>query len=227
MDGRETWHGAWILPRLTVPLTVPLVPQWGWDLCYGVKSLITYQTVTGYHTHTHNSLGIYCNKFGDPAAFYLVPSWKFPFSLFLGVRPTVYTFYMWLYLYSLCSVRFYTKKHGSLPAGAALLHHLGPVVPRQLAETIIAVDNGPVHDLSISQHKVGIWLRVRGQMTSEINTEHRIQTLSSEFEKEKEKRGRLHLIWIKDKGFGWSYSNTDRPQKQMLVEVEQIKKLNV
>lgn len=44
----------------------------------------------------------------------------------------------------------------SLPAGAALLHHLCSVVARQLAEAIVAVDDGPVHDLSISQNKVGV-----------------------------------------------------------------------
>lgn len=44
----------------------------------------------------------------------------------------------------------------SLPAGAALLHHLCPVVARQLAEAIVAVDDGPVHDLSVSQNKVGV-----------------------------------------------------------------------
>lgn len=44
----------------------------------------------------------------------------------------------------------------SLPAGAALLHHLCSVVARQLAEAIVAVDDGPVHDLSVSQNKVGV-----------------------------------------------------------------------
>lgn len=43
-----------------------------------------------------------------------------------------------------------------LPAGAALLHHLGSVVARQLAEAIVAVDDGPVHYLSVSQNKVGV-----------------------------------------------------------------------
>lgn len=43
-----------------------------------------------------------------------------------------------------------------LPAGAAFLHHLRPVVPRQLAEAIVAVDDGPVHYLSVAQDKVGV-----------------------------------------------------------------------
>lgn len=45
-----------------------------------------------------------------------------------------------------------------LPAGAAFLHHLCSVVPGQLAETIVAVDDGPVHNLGVSQDKVGICL---------------------------------------------------------------------
>lgn len=45
-----------------------------------------------------------------------------------------------------------------LPAGAAFLHHLCSVVPGQLAETIVAVDDGPVHNLGISQDKVGVCL---------------------------------------------------------------------
>lgn len=44
-----------------------------------------------------------------------------------------------------------------LPAGAALVHHLSTVVSRQFAESIITVDDGPVHNLSISQHKVCIF----------------------------------------------------------------------
>lgn len=63
---------------------------------------------------------------------------------------------------SLALKTLYTKTHRSfcLPAGAAFLHHLCSVVPRQLAETIVAVDNGPVNYLSISQDKVGICLKV-------------------------------------------------------------------
>lgn len=44
-----------------------------------------------------------------------------------------------------------------LPAGAALLHDLSTVVSRQFAESIVTVDNGPVHDLSITQHKICIY----------------------------------------------------------------------
>lgn len=43
-----------------------------------------------------------------------------------------------------------------LPAGAALLHDLGPMVTRQFAEAVVAVDDGPVHDLSVPQHEVRI-----------------------------------------------------------------------
>lgn len=43
-----------------------------------------------------------------------------------------------------------------LPDGAALLHHLGPVEPRQLAESVIAVDDGPLHDLSVPYEEAGL-----------------------------------------------------------------------
>lgn len=46
---------------------------------------------------------------------------------------------------------------GHLPDGAALLHHLGPVEPRQLAESVIAVDDGPLHDLSVPYEEAGLW----------------------------------------------------------------------
>lgn len=42
------------------------------------------------------------------------------------------------------------------PASAAFLHHFCSVVTRQLAETIIAVDDGPVDYLSVPQDKVGV-----------------------------------------------------------------------
>lgn len=41
-----------------------------------------------------------------------------------------------------------------LPASAALLHDLGTMVAGQLTKAIIAVDDGPVYDLSVPQHKV-------------------------------------------------------------------------
>lgn len=44
-----------------------------------------------------------------------------------------------------------------VPASAALLHDLGPVVARQFAEAVVAVDDGPVHDLGVPQNKVGVW----------------------------------------------------------------------
>lgn len=43
-----------------------------------------------------------------------------------------------------------------VPAGAALLHDLGSMVTRQFAEAIVAVDNRPVHYLSVPQHEIGI-----------------------------------------------------------------------
>lgn len=44
-----------------------------------------------------------------------------------------------------------------LPDGAALLHHLGPVEPRQFAESVIAVDDGPLHDLGVAYEEAGLW----------------------------------------------------------------------
>ena len=43
------------------------------------------------------------------------------------------------------------------PARAALLHHLGPVEARQLAESVIAVDDGPLDNLGVSQEEAGLW----------------------------------------------------------------------
>lgn len=44
-----------------------------------------------------------------------------------------------------------------LPAGAALLHHLGAVEAGQLAEAVVAVDDGPLHDLSVPDQEAGLW----------------------------------------------------------------------
>lgn len=41
------------------------------------------------------------------------------------------------------------------PARAALLHDLGPVEARQLAESVIAVNYRPLHNLSVSQEEAG------------------------------------------------------------------------
>lgn len=57
-----------------------------------------------------------------------------------------------------------------LPAGAAFLHHLCSVVPGQLAEAIVAVDDGPVHNLGISQHKVGVCLTVNKRKERKTTT---------------------------------------------------------
>lgn len=43
-----------------------------------------------------------------------------------------------------------------VPAGAALLHHLGSMVAGQFAEAIVAIDDRPVHDLSVPQHEVSV-----------------------------------------------------------------------
>lgn len=40
------------------------------------------------------------------------------------------------------------------PASAALLHDFSTMVTRQLAESIIAVDNRPIHNLGITQNKI-------------------------------------------------------------------------
>lgn len=45
---------------------------------------------------------------------------------------------------------------GVSPACAALLHDLGPVEARQLAESVIAVHYGPLHDLGVSQEEAGL-----------------------------------------------------------------------
>lgn len=44
-----------------------------------------------------------------------------------------------------------------LPAGAAPLHDLGAVEARQLAEAVIAVDHGPLHDLGVAYEEAGLW----------------------------------------------------------------------
>lgn len=41
-------------------------------------------------------------------------------------------------------------------ARAALVHDFSSVVARQLAETVIAVNNRPVHNLRISQQETGL-----------------------------------------------------------------------
>ena len=43
-----------------------------------------------------------------------------------------------------------------VPAGAALLHDLGSMVTGQFAEAVVAVDDRPVDDLSVSQHEISI-----------------------------------------------------------------------
>lgn len=45
---------------------------------------------------------------------------------------------------------------GLLPARAALLHHLSPVEARQFAESVIAVNYRPLHDLGVSQEEAGL-----------------------------------------------------------------------
>lgn len=49
-----------------------------------------------------------------------------------------------------------------LPARAALLHDLGPVEARQLAESVIAVNYRPLHDLGVSQEEAGLCEKVGG-----------------------------------------------------------------
>lgn len=43
-----------------------------------------------------------------------------------------------------------------VPAGAALLHDLCSVVAGQSAEAVVAVDDGPVQDLSVPQNEVSV-----------------------------------------------------------------------
>lgn len=43
-----------------------------------------------------------------------------------------------------------------VPACAALLHDLSPVEARQLAESVIAVNYRPLHDLGVSQEEAGL-----------------------------------------------------------------------
>lgn len=47
-------------------------------------------------------------------------------------------------------------------ACAALVHDFSSVVPRELAETIVAVNNRPVHNLGISQQETGLWNKIQG-----------------------------------------------------------------
>lgn len=42
------------------------------------------------------------------------------------------------------------------PARAALLHDFSTMVTGQLAESIVAVDNRPIHNLGITQNKIGV-----------------------------------------------------------------------
>lgn len=46
-----------------------------------------------------------------------------------------------------------------IPAGAAFLHNFCSVISWQLAKSIIAVDNGPIHYLGITQDKISICLK--------------------------------------------------------------------
>lgn len=48
-------------------------------------------------------------------------------------------------------------KNDCEPAGAALLHDFSSVVARELAESIVTVDNGPIHNLGVPQNKIGVW----------------------------------------------------------------------
>lgn len=47
------------------------------------------------------------------------------------------------------------------PASAALLHDFSTMVTRQLAESIIAVDNRPIHNLGIAQNKIGVCQEIK------------------------------------------------------------------
>lgn len=50
----------------------------------------------------------------------------------------------------------YKEYNREKPACAALLHDFSTMVTRQLAESIIAVDNRPIHNLGIPQNKIGV-----------------------------------------------------------------------
>lgn len=59
-----------------------------------------------------------------------------------------------------------------LPACAALLHNFGPVETRQFAESVIAVNYRPLHDLGVSQEEAGLWKKEEdGAHTSATRTE--------------------------------------------------------
>ncbi len=49
--------------------------------------------------------------------------------------------------------------HEAHPAG--LLHHLGPVVARRLAEGLVAVDDGVVNDLGVGQQEARVGCKKR------------------------------------------------------------------
>lgn len=59
----------------------------------------------------------------------------------------------------------------SLPAGAALLHDLCPVEARQLAESVIAVNHRPLHDLGVSQEEAGLCGEEEGGGVSGVSEE--------------------------------------------------------
>lgn len=55
------------------------------------------------------------------------------------------------------------RKEPRPPARAALLHDLSPVEARQLAESVIAVNYRPLHDLGVSQEEAGLCGRHGGR----------------------------------------------------------------
>ncbi len=62
-----------------------------------------------------------------------------------------------------------------IPACAAFLHDLSTVVAGQLAKSIITVNDGPVYDLGISQHKVCVCGKSTGGYGEEAGERNQAQ----------------------------------------------------
>ena len=58
------------------------------------------------------------------------------------------------------------------PACAALLHDLSAVESGEFAEAVVAVDHGPLYDLSVAQEKAGLWGRGEGRAGGQGGAPH-------------------------------------------------------
>lgn len=93
-------------------------------------------------------------------------------------------FFLW-HLFKCTQISF------RLPAGAAFLHDLRSVVARQFAEPIVAVDNGPIHYLSISKDKVGICLKPKGKEKAKY-----LRGYSAPYQQQQSKRTLSYIVLV-------------------------------